>query len=456
MLPTLHSSIKWLFIVLTFAVFQPLNGQTLIYENDFEIEVGANNWNGVTLTPSGTDGFASANGAQHAKLPAGGGPMGTTSSAFSQLGGYSSVFPSFGYQVNLKLYLNVEGGWANDTRVDYSCASNNTLGAHRRDFIYNIGFYNDETGPGANINRFVISTSNSAGRSNSYPKNPARNPIAISTTGWYIFQQTFYDNGSGVLAVDLKIFDGANSLIHTWTLSDASDIIGSTVGGNRYAWVLNNEFSLLAIDKSNLYNLPAPCLPFIITNENTNQIYCNIQHAINGASDGDVISVPAGVYTQTTTININKPITLIGAQEDVDPRPYVFSGRIPGDPTETIIEGPANTILVNITSGGVVINGFHFRQVAGAGNADLITSPSTPVKTGLELKYNIISGATDEGAQIRGFNNATLQYNYVLNSVGDGLNFADNAASENLKILDNEIVNSASEHGGIFIYSSEC
>lgn len=453
MLSTLHSSIKWLFISLTVAAFQPVYGQTLIYENDFETLVGTGNWNSVTLTPSGTDGFASANGSQHAKLPAAGGPAGPRTSAFSELGGYTSVFPSFGYQVNLKLYLNVEGGWTNDTRVDYSCASNNTLGAHRRDFIFNIGYYNDETGPGANTDRFVISASNSSGRANSYPKNPARNPFAISTTGWYNFQHTFYDNGSGVLAVDLKIFDGDNNLINTWTLSDVTDIIGNTVGGNRYAWVHNNEFALLAIDKSNLYNLPAPCLPFVITNENTNQIYCSIQNAINGANDGDVISVPAGVYTQTSTITINKPITLIGAQEDVDPRPYVFSGRIPGGPAETVIEGPANTILVNITSGGVVINGFHFRQMLGAGNADLITSPISPLKTGLDIKYNIISGATDEGAQIRGFNNATLQYNYVLNTVGDGLNFADNATSVNLKILDNEIVNSASEHGGIFIYS---
>ncbi len=453
MLSSLHSSIKWLFISLTVVAFQPVYGQTLIYENDFETLVGAGNWNGVTLTPSGTDGFASANGSQHAKLPAAGGPAGPRTSAFSELGGYTSVFPSFGYQVNLKLYLNVEGGWTNDTRVDYSCASNNTLGAHRRDFIFNIGYYNDETGPGANTDRFVISASNSSGRANSYPKNPSRNPFAISTTGWYNFQHTFYDNGSGVLAVDLKIFDGDNNLINTWTLSDVTDIIGNTVGGNRYAWVHNNEFALLAIDKSNLYNLPAPCLPFVITNENTNQIYCSIQNAINGASDGDVISVPAGVYTQTSTITINKPITLIGAQEDVDPRPYAETSRTPGSASETIIEGPSNAILVEITSGGVEINGFHFRQVAGAGNADLITSPATPIKSDLDIKYNIISGATDEGAQIRGFNNATLQFNYVFNTVGDGLNFADNATSVNLKILDNEIVNSASEHGAIFLYT---
>lgn len=221
------------------------------------------------------------------------------------------------------------------------------------------------------------------------------------------------------------------------------DEVSATFGLNTYNFQISYS--------SNIVQL-TPCTGTIVNN-NTMATYCSLDAAIAAAQDNDVIYVPAGVYTRTGTLTINKPITLIGAQEDVDPRPYVWTGRVPGSASETIIEGPANTILVNITSGGVVINGFHFRQVAGAGNADLITSPVSPVKSDLDIKYNIISGATDEGVQIRGFNNATLQYNYVLNTVGDGLNFADNASSVNLKINDNEIVNSASEHGAIFIYT---
>ncbi len=34
----------------------------------------------------------------------------------------------------------------------------------------------------------------------------------------------------------------------TWTLSDPSDIIGTTVGGNRYGWLVTNSFASLAID----------------------------------------------------------------------------------------------------------------------------------------------------------------------------------------------------------------
>ena len=36
----------------------------------------------------------------------------------------------------------------------------------------------------------------------------------------------------------------------TWVLSDPSDIIGTTVGGNRYGWFVQNEFDGLAIDNS--------------------------------------------------------------------------------------------------------------------------------------------------------------------------------------------------------------
>jgi hypothetical protein len=41
-----------------------------------------------------------------------------------------------------------------------------------------------------------------------------------------------------------------NAPVGTWTLSDPSDIIGVTVGGNRYGWFVQNEIDDLAIDNS--------------------------------------------------------------------------------------------------------------------------------------------------------------------------------------------------------------
>jgi hypothetical protein len=193
---------------------------------------------------SATNGVTSATGGWHAE---GGTNNGTV--PVTNWGGYSSVFPANGYSTAVDIYLNFGGGYTNDTRFDFTSAINTPAGNHRRDFAFNAGFYNDNTAPGSG-NRFIISASNNTGRANSFPANPGRNPIAITTTGWYTFKHTFRDNGSGVLAVDLTVADSAGTVLGQWTLSDASDVIGVTVGGNRYGWFASIEFPFLAFDNS--------------------------------------------------------------------------------------------------------------------------------------------------------------------------------------------------------------
>jgi hypothetical protein len=158
------------------------------------------------------------------------------------------------YRTAVSIYLNVGGGWANNTRFDFDSAINNSGGTHRRDFIFNGGFYNDATGPGANTNRFVISASTNSQPSSAFAKNPANDPIAISTSGWYTFEHHFYNN-SGVLAVDLLIRDSLGALVKKWTLSDPSDLIAN-IGGNRYGWFDFNQFSNLAFDDAELTFFP--------------------------------------------------------------------------------------------------------------------------------------------------------------------------------------------------------
>jgi hypothetical protein len=106
----------------------------------------------------------------------------------------------------------------------------------------------------------VISASNNATRSGAFPKNPARDPFTINVEGWYSFEHRFRDNGSGVLAVDLTIKDAVGTPLHTWTLSDPSDVIGQTVGGNRYGWFVINEFPFLAFDNSALIGFQDFCV----------------------------------------------------------------------------------------------------------------------------------------------------------------------------------------------------
>lgn len=236
------------FIFVTMAVLSVVSVVQADFSNGFETDIAG--WFTPTRVASGTGGITSASGSFHATTA-------TNAGDFTRWGGYNygagnAVPTAFQkYSTSVDIYLNVNGGWANDTRFDFSSAINNSAGTHLRDFAFTAGFYNDATNPGpANANRFIISASNNAGRGNAYPANPGRNPIAIATSGWYTFEHKFYDN-AGVLAVDMNIYDSSNTSVGSWTLSDPTDLI-TGVGGNRYGWFVSNEFSTLAIDNSQL------------------------------------------------------------------------------------------------------------------------------------------------------------------------------------------------------------
>jgi hypothetical protein len=102
----------------------------------------------------------------------------------------------------------------------------------------------------------VISASNNTGRDSSFPKNPGRDPFPIYTEGWYTFEHRFRAGPPGPvgqLFVDLTIKDALTGFpLHVWTLTTSTDIIGTTVGGNRYGWFANDEFPFLAFDTSAL------------------------------------------------------------------------------------------------------------------------------------------------------------------------------------------------------------
>jgi len=215
-------------------------------------ETDSTGWIGANRVASATNSIVSASGNWHAEAGNG---------AFTRWGGYGGVagcsgdacaagFPLYGYVTSVDIYLEASSTtFVNDKRFDFSSAINTPSGTHRRDFVFNAGFYNDSdtTGTGP---RFVISASNNAGRGSSFPKNPERSPFSITDDGWYTFQHTFRDNGAGVLAVDLSIKDAAGNILNTWTLTDPTDIINTNVGSNRYGWFAQQELSILAIDNS--------------------------------------------------------------------------------------------------------------------------------------------------------------------------------------------------------------
>jgi len=163
-------------------------------------------------------------------------------------GGYSSMFPLGGYTTRVDVYLDV--AWAVapghlDKRFDWSSAINTPAGVHRRDFVFNVG--TDALG-------FVMTAGNNANRCNSFPANPGHAPVVhITQSGWYTFEHTFTGVPGGQLTVTMRLIDQATNLPvpgAIWVLMPPGDIIGVTVGGNRYGWFAQNEIDQLAIDNS--------------------------------------------------------------------------------------------------------------------------------------------------------------------------------------------------------------
>lgn len=254
--PVRRGARRWLF-----AAFMMIAATGLAFGAYFQdFQINDFDWTGATRVPTTTHGVASKSGTWHAEDQNGNGLT------FTRWSGYSRTFPPGGYTTTIDIYLDIAPpymngtGYANDTRFDWSSAINNPSCAHRRDFVFNAGFYTDTSPllPG-NQPGFVISASNNAGRGNSFPMNPGRMPITILDEGWFTFEHRFRDMG-GVLAVDLTIRDSLGIVRGTWTLSDPTDIINVTVGGNRYGWIVNNEFPFLAFDNSGLVGFQDYCV----------------------------------------------------------------------------------------------------------------------------------------------------------------------------------------------------
>jgi hypothetical protein len=232
------------------------------YFNGFEANTaGWFNFSGATITrqPSGytntggyADGIPSASGSYHARLGLdpnpdsctfGGGVAPIYYGPYTNWGGYSSIFPTGGYTTRLDIYLDTAWGSTHaDKRFDWSSAISNATGGFRRDFVFNVG--TDPLG-------FVVSGGNNSTRCGANPADPGHGPVQVSVPGWYTFEHTFTGIPGGPLVVTMRLINKATTAtVGTWVRSDPSDIIGVTVGGNRYGWFAQNEIDDLAIDNS--------------------------------------------------------------------------------------------------------------------------------------------------------------------------------------------------------------
>jgi hypothetical protein len=203
------------------------------------------------------DGIASAAGGWHARVtgdPCDHTPATNCTAPFTRWGGYSATFPPGGYLTQLDIYLDVQWSVGRmDYRFDWDSSINDNTGTFLRDFVFNAGTNPDGSGG------FFVNASTNASRSGAFPENlcpnppnpglmPCRTPVFISTSGWYTFRHTFR-NDAGFLAVDFDIFPlGSNTPLAHWTIHAGDPM--STVGGNRYGWIVMDEIPDLPIDNS--------------------------------------------------------------------------------------------------------------------------------------------------------------------------------------------------------------
>jgi len=250
----LGGSSKVSIVALAFS-FTAIQQTSAFFFQSFETDTSG--WENATRVISGTHGVVSKVGGFHAE---------DAGDAYTFWGGESETFPPGGYTTSIDIYLDISPPYMtgsltpypNDTRFDWTSAIGTPQCSHRRDFVFNAGFYTDSDTTGAGP-RFVISASNNAGRGGAFPKNPGRMPYTIYDEGWYTFEHRFRDNGAGVLAVDLTIKNALGVVLFSWTLSDSSDVIGVTVGGNQYGWFAQDEFPFLAFDTSTLLGFQDYC-----------------------------------------------------------------------------------------------------------------------------------------------------------------------------------------------------
>ncbi|MCB9288837.1 MAG: hypothetical protein H6560_16130 [Lewinellaceae bacterium] len=225
------------------------SSSSVAHEQGFEdpgFATGGDDWNNngsnvirqTSGASSGASGVSitSADGAAHAAVtPASAG------GAFTRLGGYSSSFGN-GFRTSLDVYLDLsDPAVAADTYGwDLSSAVNDPAGGHRRDFIFHTA-----GSPG----QILVAGSNNT---NFTRRNDLAsiNHYTVTTSGWYTFEWIFRDAGGGVLAVDLNLKNASGTILWTETRSDPNDIIGSTVGGNRYMWFTFTETDYLPIDNT--------------------------------------------------------------------------------------------------------------------------------------------------------------------------------------------------------------
>ncbi len=169
--------------------------------------------------------------------------------------------------------------------------------------------------------------------------------------------------------------------------------------------------------------------------------YYSIQDAVNAASDGDTINVAAGTYSET--LQINKPLTLLGAKANVDARNTSTRGSGESVILSTSTDGSIQIGSAGPVAGTVTINGFTI------GNST--TSPYKAIHVmqqtnDVVVENNIIEPSTYDGINLYSAVQGTIDQNLVLGATTSGITMGNSDVMPNIvtqaTITNNKVENS--------------
>jgi hypothetical protein len=232
----------------------------LVFDQGFETDTtgwysgvqGTDNYGTINMVASGTNGITASSGGSFAIVQNG---SNTGDSApFTRFDGYRSTWTG-GFTASVDIYLDT--AWSLGSGFDYSVAANGTDGNHRRDFIFHVAL-DSSTG------KLLVAGDNNSSFATREDLENVANHYTVTDSGWYKFEQKFYDSG-GSLAVDLNLYDSSGNLLFTETRHDSTDLIPSIVGGNRYGWFTFTDVAGgVAIDNAQLNVVPIPPSAFLL------------------------------------------------------------------------------------------------------------------------------------------------------------------------------------------------
>lgn len=228
-----------------------------VFNQGFETDTAGwfdenNGWTGTVDRVSSGTGVTSASGGYHAQFKQTNVDGIGTSAGFTRFDGYRDTWNG-PYQASAAIYLDTS--WNAGEGFDYAVASSRSDGTHLRDFIFHVTM---DTSSGELL----------VGGSNNTNFNPREdldtlNSYAVTDSGWYTFEHSFFDNGDGTLAVALNLYDSSGSLVFTEIRNNSADVLSTVVGGNRYGWFTNIDIAGgINVDDVTLNVVPLPPAAF--------------------------------------------------------------------------------------------------------------------------------------------------------------------------------------------------